>query len=136
MDTASELAIDRQLVKRILLYLKIGKHVILVGAPGVGKTELARRILRIVGQKVVGEGRFLECVASDEWSRYEVIGGINLKDQFQEGWITKAAVGKSWLLIDEFNRSTNHSEHASILSSILELMTFIVAMIYYDIYGW
>ena len=38
-DTESELAIPREIVKRILIHLKSGKHVILVGPPGVGKTE-------------------------------------------------------------------------------------------------
>ena len=38
-DTESELAIHREIVKRILIHLKSGKHIILVGPPGVGKTE-------------------------------------------------------------------------------------------------
>ena len=54
IDTKDELAIDRAIVERILLHLKAGEHVILVGPPGVGKTDLARRILRIFGQKVLG----------------------------------------------------------------------------------
>lgn len=103
--TDKELAIDRQLVKRILLHLKAGKHVILVGAPGTGKTDLAKRILEIIGKKVIGNDSFLESVASDEWSRYELIGGLNLANEFQEGWVTKAANTNRWLLIDEFNRA-------------------------------
>jgi len=104
-STENELAVDKQIVKRILFHLKAGKHVILVGPPGVGKTDLARRILKIVGKRVIGNDSFLESVASDEWSRYEVIGGIDLHRKFQEGYITKAVVDKRWLLIDEFNRA-------------------------------
>ena len=104
-DTENELAIEREIVKRILIHLKSGKHVILVGPPGVGKTDLARRILKIISKKVIGYDSFLESVASDEWSRFEVIGGITLSNKFQEGWVTKAIIDKKWLLIDEFNRA-------------------------------
>jgi MoxR-like ATPase len=41
VGTPTELAIDRELVRRVLFHLKAGKHVILVGPPGVGKTQLA-----------------------------------------------------------------------------------------------
>jgi hypothetical protein len=61
--------------------------------------------LETIGKKVIGNDSFLESVASDEWSRYEIIGGINLDNEFQEGWVTRAAVDNRWLLIDEFNRA-------------------------------
>ena len=42
-----EIAVEKDVVLRILIHLDAGKHVILVGAPGVGKTMLAKRILKI-----------------------------------------------------------------------------------------
>ncbi len=105
-DTDRELALDIETVKRILLHLKAGKHVILAGPPGVGKTDLAKRILMVVGKKITGKERpYLEAVASDEWSRNETIGGMNINNEFKEGWITKSANENKWLLIDEFNRA-------------------------------
>jgi hypothetical protein len=35
----------------------------------------------------------------------EPIGGLNLANEFQEGWVTKAANTNRWLLIDGFNRA-------------------------------
>jgi len=103
--TEKELAIDRDVVKRIILHLKAGKHIILVGPPGVGKTDLAIRILKIIGKKVTGNESIKQSVASDEWSRYEVVGGLDLKEKFQPGVVTNAISENKWLLIDEFNRA-------------------------------
>ena len=44
-----EIAVERDVVLRILIHLDAGKHVILVGAPGVGKTMLSKRILEVYG---------------------------------------------------------------------------------------
>jgi MoxR-like ATPase len=106
-DTENELAVDIETVKRIILHLKAGKHVILTGPPGVGKTDLAKRILSSVGSKFTksNDQPYLEAVASDEWGRNETIGGLNLDNQFKEGWITRSVNTNKWLLIDEFNRA-------------------------------
>lgn len=98
------LAIDIKLVERVLRHLKSGKHVILVGAPGVGKSVLAKRILSIFGKQVTGNEGIIS-VASPEWTRRELIGGVNLQNQFDEGYVVKAAKNNQWLLIDEFNRA-------------------------------
>ena len=100
-----EIAVEKNIVLRILKHLESGKHVILVGAPGVGKTMLSKRILEIYGKIKTGE-EYLPSVATAEWSRYHVIGGINLQqDTWNTGVVSKAAESGKWLLIDEFNRA-------------------------------
>lgn len=104
------LEIDENVVKRIISHLMVSKHVILVGAPGTGKTDLARRILKELGNRIIDNPEPVEAVASYEWGRYEVIGGRSFtsnkgEGSFHLGCVTNAISKKRFLLIDEFNRA-------------------------------
>ena len=57
-----------------------GMYLILLGAPGVGKTVLAKKILKIVGNEIIGKKDYHEAVANGEWTRRNVIGGLNKHD--------------------------------------------------------
>ena len=99
-----EIAIEKNIVLRILRHLDAGKHVILIGAPGVGKTMLAKKILDVYGN-IKTKKVYLPSVATAEWSRYHVIGGLDLENEWNNGIVSEAAKEKKWLLIDEFNRA-------------------------------
>jgi len=99
-----EIAVEKNVVVRILRHLDAGKHVILVGAPGVGKTMLSKRILEVYGMIKTGK-EYVPSVATAEWSRYHVVGGINLQGEWKRGFVSEAAEDGKWLLIDEFNRA-------------------------------
>lgn len=99
-----EIAVEKNVVVRILRHLDAGKHVILVGAPGVGKTMLSKRILEVYGRMKTGKD-YVPSVATAEWSRYHVVGGINLQNEWKKGYVSEAAEDGKWLLIDEFNRA-------------------------------
>lgn len=107
----NKLGIDEEVIKRIINHFICSKNVILIGAPGMGKTDLARRILRVLGKWVLGNEEPMESVATYEWGRYEVIGGNSLKEGidgnyiFNFGCVTKAIKEEKLLLIDEFNRA-------------------------------
>ena len=99
------LALKPELVERILIHLESGKDVILVGAPGVGKTALVTRILGY-RSKLLGKGEPVIAVAHADWTRRDLIGGLNLEStKFSRGKMLEAIEDEKLLLIDEFNRA-------------------------------
>ena len=98
-----------------------GKHIILTGPPGTGKSKLAQAISKLYDKKP------LTVTASSNWSTYETIGGYrpdrhgNL--QFEEGLFLKCFKEKetnqplnTWLIIDEINRADIDKAFGSLFS--------------------
>ena len=95
--------------KRINKALKSGKHIILTGPPGTGKSKLAKEIC---DQFNVG---YRMTTAISDWSTYETIGGYKMDKSgdlfFDEGIFLScfkdkfSEVKNEWLIIDEMNRA-------------------------------
>jgi MoxR-like ATPase len=102
------LLLPDSLLQQIVAALKAGKHVVLTGAPGNGKTELALAVADAAQQS----GRcddYVLTTATADWTTYETIGGLrpqkNQALEFADGHFLRAIRRNHWLIIDELNRS-------------------------------
>lgn len=94
--------------KKVVAALAAGKHVLLMGAPGVGKTELAEAVCRSIPQP------YDVVTATSDWTSVHTIGGYMPVPMpgsdaepldFIPGVFTEAMATNKWLVIDEMNRA-------------------------------
>ena len=95
--------------------LSSGKHVVLTGPPGTGKTELAENVCQSL-QSVGPYTGYQVTTATADWSTFDTVGGYMPEEEgdgdleFTPGQVLRRLVsGDSWrnepLVIDEINRA-------------------------------
>jgi len=98
-------------LRRALAALEARKHIVLVGPPGTGKTELAVCICDSLGVE------FDVVTATSDWTTFDTIGGyfpsLTAGEQggssggldFSPGIISQSLLDRRWLVVDELNRA-------------------------------
>ncbi len=103
-----DLLLPSGVLERCCAALTSGKHLLLIGPPGTGKSTLGEALARHAADRGFCDEPLL-ATASADWTTYDTIGGWTQRADgalaFREGVVTRALAERRWLVLDEVNRA-------------------------------
>lgn len=107
-EVRGELDLPDATAAQLVAATNAGRHVVLMGLPGTGKTTLAIGLARAAQAAGLTNG-YLLATATGDWTTFDTIGGLVPSAdgvlRFAEGVVLRALREDRWLILDELNRA-------------------------------
>ncbi len=107
-DLLPDLVLPGTVAAQITAALRGGRHIVLMGVPGTGKTTLAHAVVKAAVRAGLCSGP-LVATATADWTTFDTVGGLvpgaGGALRFMEGAVLRALRENRWVILDELNRA-------------------------------